>query len=266
MIVIRTPYAGGARRTGCLGVLLLPFALAHRIFRPGRPDRITDPWIEVAQMARTAIGVAATLWLLYAYPLQGSVAGFVQDKALEMVLSAAILLIAGPTALAVFVLSARRPVRVVYCRRALGPLAGFGAMFGTSAVLWFLVMGGAVRLTAVLGGLQVVGLLVSTAGVLFGVPFAITAVVLCVHYCFRLGDVSEILPPVLSPALVWSLFAFEVFDAPPVIVPAVVRGLFLLGPPLSVTCLSVWELRLLRVRYGITVRQALGRSHACAAS
>ncbi len=262
MTAIRIPYGEAPRRTGCLGVLALPFVLAHRIFRPSRPDRIIDPHIEAAQVARTAIGIVATLWLLYAYPLQGTMADVVQDKALEMVLSAAILLVAGPAVLAVFILSARRQTRAAYWRRLLGPIAGFGALFGSAAALWFLVLGGAVQLTAVLGQLQIVGLLLSTAGVLFGVPFAVASVVLCVHYCFRVGDVSEVLPPLVSPVLVWALFVFQMLDTPPVVAPPTVRVLFLIGPPLSVTLLSAWELRRLRTRYAMTIRWALGRSYA----
>lgn len=256
----RTPYAGEPRTVGCLGLLALPFTLAHRLFRPSRHDRVSDPGIERAQIARTVIGLASTLWLIRSYPLQGSATDFIKDKALETFLSAGILLATGPVALAVFVLAARPAARGVYRQRLVGPLAGFGALLGCAAVLWFLMVGGAVQLTAAFGGLQLVGLLVSTAAVLFGIPFGIAAVVLSVHYCFRVGDVSEILPPLMSPVLVWSLFLFQLLDAPPVVAPAVVQAAFALGPPLSVSLLSLWELRRLRTRYSITVRQALGRS------
>ncbi|MEV7236835.1 hypothetical protein AB0N06_23560 [Streptomyces sp. NPDC051020] len=35
------------------------------------------------------------------------------------------------------------------------------------------------------------------------------------------------------------------------------RGLFLVGPPLSVTLLPLWELRRLRTHFGLTVRGVL---------
>ncbi|MFI5748981.1 hypothetical protein ACIBBE_24310 [Streptomyces sp. NPDC051644] len=258
-IAARSPYAGGTRTAGCFRLLTLPLRTAHRLFRPCRRGRISDPAITAAQVARTAVGGAATLWLMRSYPLQESAADVAKDQVLELFLSAGVLLIAGPIALVAFVLSARPPMRAVYCRRLAGPAAGFAALLGSAAGLWFLLLGGAVQVTLALGGLPIVGLLVSTAGVLFGVPFGAAAVVLSVHYSFRVGDVSEVLPPLLSPVLVWSLFVFQAVDAPPVAAPPAVHALFVVGPPVSVTLLSAWELQRLRARYNLTIRQALGR-------
>ncbi|MGW3657469.1 hypothetical protein ACWD6R_18015 [Streptomyces sp. NPDC005151] len=56
---------------------------------------------------------------------------------------------------------------------------------------------------------------------------------------------------------VWAMFVFQLFDSAPVAAPVRVRGLFLVGPPLSVTLLSLWELRRLRTHFGLTVRGAL---------
>ncbi|MEV8335592.1 hypothetical protein [Streptomyces niveus] len=254
----RTPYSGGARTVGCLSLLVLPFLLAHRLLRPSRPGRVTDPGIEGAQWARTLIGAAATLWLIGSYPT--STADIVQDKTLELFLSAGILLVAGPATLGVFVLSTRFPLRRIYFRRLEGPVTGVAAFIGSAIALWFLAVGGMVQLAAVFAGLPLAGLLISVAGMLFGIPFLVSATVLGVHYTFRVGDVSEVLPPLLSPVLVWALFLFQIGDASPVVAPLGVRAVFALGPAVSVTLLSLWELRRLNVRYGITVRRALGRS------
>ncbi|MFF4188448.1 hypothetical protein ACFYZ9_35145 [Streptomyces sp. NPDC001691] len=259
-IAARTRYTGGTRAAGCLRLLTLPFRTAYRLFRPSRQDRISDPAITAAQVARTAVGGAATLWLIRSYPLQESAADVAADKVLELFLSAGVLLVAGPIALACFVLSAGPSVRAVYCRRLAGPAAGFAALLGSAVGLWFLLLGGAVQVTQALGGLPIVGALVSTAGVLFGVPFGAAAVVLSVHYTFRVGDVSEILPPLLSPVLVWALFVVQTLDGPPVAAPPAVQALFVAGPPMSVTLLSLWELQRLRTRHHLTIRRALGRS------
>ncbi|MGX2994220.1 hypothetical protein JNUCC64_07940 [Streptomyces sp. JNUCC 64] len=48
-------------------------------------------------------------------------------------------------------------------------------------------------------------------------------------------------------------------DAPDVAAPPLVLYSFLLGGPLSVTALSVWEVRRLSRRHGVTPRSALGR-------
>jgi hypothetical protein len=91
------------------------------------------------------------------------------------------------------------------------------------------------------------------------VAFTVIAALYGLNSCFRLGDVHELLPPLISPLLVWSLFALGLFDGPEVAAPPLVLYSFLLGGPLSVTALSVWEKRLLSRRHGVTLRSALGR-------
>lgn len=81
----------------------------------------------------------------------------------------------------------------------------------------------------------------------------------CVFTCLRASDVHQLLPALLSPLLVWSLFALQFFNGPDVAAPAEVLCTFMLGGPLLVTALSVWEVRRLRSRHGITLRGALGR-------
>ncbi|MFI1225977.1 MULTISPECIES: hypothetical protein [Streptomyces] len=256
----RTPYTGGTRIAGCLRLLVLPLRTAHRLFHPNRQDRITDPAITAAQVTRTAVGGAATLWLLRSYPLQDSASDFAKDRVLELVLSAGLLLVAGPITLACFVLSARPPLRAVYFRRLAGPTAGLTALLGSAVGLGFLLLGGALQVTQALGGLPIVGVLASAAGLLFGAPFCAAAVVLSVHYSLRVGDVSEVLPPLLSPVLVWSLFVFQTLDGPHVAAPPAIQALFVAGPPVSVTLLSAWELQHLGKRHHLTIRRALGRS------
>jgi hypothetical protein len=89
------------------------------------------------------------------------------------------------------------------------------------------------------------------------------SVLSCVWYsfnsCFRLGDVHELLPALVSPVLVWSLFVLSCLDGPDVNAPPLVLYPFLLGGPLSVTALSVWEIQRLNRRYGMTFASALGR-------
>ncbi|MFG3252611.1 hypothetical protein [Streptomyces sp. NPDC048172] len=240
-----------ARPRGCTGCLALPFTLAIRMFRPAREDRVVDTGIETAQIARTAIGVLASLWLLYAYPLREEASAVFIGKLGEVILSAGVLIVAGPVAMTVFVLCARPPLRRVYRGRVHEPLRAMGTFFGTGAVFVFMISGG-------VSGFGAASILVVPV-FLFTIPFGIAGALLAVHYVFRTADVHEVLPPLVSPVLVWAMFVFQLFDDAPVVAPAVVRGVFLVVPPLSVTALSVWELWRLRTRYGITVRGALGR-------
>ncbi|MFC9293598.1 hypothetical protein ACFTWH_21495 [Streptomyces sp. NPDC057011] len=241
------PGPGADRRPGWVRVVRAPFDLAARIHRPGRPDRIIDEAIRRAQIARTAIGLLAGCWLVLSYPLREGAGAVVEDKFTEVLISAGLLLVIGPLALAAFVLSARPPGPAFYRARLRGPATAIGSLLGTIVLMSF--------------GLPYVnsfGPLGALAG-LFVLPFALCSAVLCVHHAFRTADVHEVLPPLLSPVLVWSLLVVQLFDDAPVSAPLAVRVLFLLAPPLSVTALSVWELRRLHDRYGITLRRALGR-------
>ncbi|MFD4914817.1 hypothetical protein ACFWNR_16515 [Streptomyces virginiae] len=243
--------ASGAeeRRPGWVRVVRAPFVLAARIHRPARPDRIVDDAIRLAQIARTAIGLLAGCWLVLAYPLREGAGGVVDDKFTEVLVSAGLLLVIGPLGLAAFVFSARPPGPAFYRARLRGPAIAIGSLLAT-----ILVMSFGLPYASMLGPLG------AFAG-LFVLPFALASAVLCVHHAFRAADVHEVLPPLLSPVLVWSLFVVQLFDDAPVDAPLAVRVLFLVAPPLSVTALSVWELRRLRMSYGITLRRALGREN-----
>ncbi|MFK0047815.1 hypothetical protein ACIQU4_27770 [Streptomyces sp. NPDC090741] len=245
------------RRPGCFA---LPFALALRVYRPGRPGRVSDSAIEAAQILRTSIGLAATFWLVYRYPLQESASAFALDRFSDAFIAAGVLAVAGPVALIAFVLAARSPRRRLFARRLGTPLGGFAALFGSGLVVYTLLREDAgMRLTGHLGLLRFPGLIALLVLVLFTTAFGLASVVLSVHYVFRVGDVHEVLPPLLSPLLAWATCAFQACEDSPVAAPASVRLLFLIGPPLSVSALSVWELGRLRRLYGVTVRGALGR-------
>ncbi|MFG2211000.1 hypothetical protein [Streptomyces sp. NPDC048638] len=241
-------------------LLMLPFALAARAFRPARPGRLTDGTIEAFQLARTTIGIAATIWMIYAYPMQQSMSSFAKDKLAEIFISTGVLIVAGPLALVLFVAAARAPGRAVYVRRLSGPMAGFAALSASVLTLFFLLQNnGGARLAPQLGAFQILFLLVALAAVLFAVPFGLASAVLCVHYVFRTSDVHEVLPPLLSPLLVWVMFGFQLAGGSPVVAPPAVQLLFLVGPPVSVTLLSLLELRTLRTKFGVTIRGALHR-------
>ncbi|MFD3871594.1 hypothetical protein [Streptomyces sp. NPDC058623] len=246
-------------RSGCVGFLMLPFVFAARVQRPARHGRLIDPQIEAAKVARTVIGLVATGWLLYSYPLSRSAGSVLQDKLIEFFLSAGVLLVLVPIALAAFVLGARRPGPAFYRARLRGPLSALGALFGTVLLLLLAGPAGTLMTADFMGAAGFVLSIVFGAVYLFALPFGLASVMYGVHHTFRTADVHEVLPPLISPALVWAMCAVQVFDAPPVHAPLAVRLLFLIGPPLSVTALSVWELRRLRVQYGLTLRSALGR-------
>ncbi|MEU9944723.1 hypothetical protein [Streptomyces lavendulae] len=239
---------------------MAPFVAAARFQRPRREDRLADPAMSRAQVARTCIGLGATAWLFYAYSLRQEAKDVIDNQLAEMLLAAAVLMVVGPLVVGAFVVAARPPLRDRYRRRLPGPLTAFGALFGAAALLAFAFRSDLHDpLFGAIGGVGLVLSLLIGLTSLFLLPFVLASSVLCVHHSFRTADVHEVLPPLLSPVVVVAMSALQAFDGPPVNAPQGVWFLFLAGAPLSVSALSVWELRRLRTRYGITLRGALGR-------
>ncbi|GHF70165.1 hypothetical protein GCM10010218_59380 [Streptomyces mashuensis] len=256
---------GNTEEPGCGGCLAAPFLLALRAFRPSRPDRVGDEAIAAAQVGRTVIGLAATAWLLFAYPMRESKGRFLNDKLVEVVYSAGVMCLVGPLALLAFTLAARPAVRPLYVARLLHPMLAFVTLAAVGGGWWFLIHHG---LEDAVGASGMAGFALRMfAGpllTLLAIPLFLFCALMCVHHTFRTADVHEVLPPLVSPVLVWTMTVFEVLDDAPVSAPLWIRLLFLAGPPLSVTALSYWELHRLRTRYGITLRGALGRAQGLA--
>ncbi|MFI1530713.1 hypothetical protein [Streptomyces griseus] len=247
------------RRRGT-ALLALPITLAIRIFRPSGRNQVADRAVEFVHLLRSGIGLAATCWLIWSYPVRESAASLVAERLSDTFATAGVLLVAGPLVVMGFIASSRPPVRTVYWRRLGGPIGGVVSLFASALTLWLLLKDdGGIRLTQMLGPLQFVGLIAVLAAVLFATVFGLTAVVLSVHYVFRTGDIHQVLPPALSSLLAWLTLLVQTSDEGAVAAPAGVQLLFLYGAPLSITLLSGWELQRLHARFGVTVRRALGR-------
>ncbi|WEH16365.1 hypothetical protein [Streptomyces sp. VNUA24] len=251
---------------------------------PNRPDLIRDQVITWLQRARTTLGLLATVWLVMAYPLRKGREEFVLDKLENLAAGCAIMLGAGAVGVTLFILAARSPLGSVYTRRLVGPLTVIGLIVLGIGLCWLAVLGlrgdivsdadigrfditfgffGETAGTAITGlvvlALLFVGAITCVVVLLVSVVTTLLVTFMALNSCFRTADVHELLPALLSPLLVWSLFALSLSDTPDVAAPPAVILSFLLGGPLTVTALSVWEVRRLRVRYGVTLRTALGR-------
>ncbi|MFC7470936.1 hypothetical protein ACFQVA_30385 [Actinomadura keratinilytica] len=87
--------------------------------------------------------------------------------------------------------------------------------------------------------------------------FGLGALVNGVANVFRTADVHEVLPPLVSVALVsvalvWVNLVADLVGGKYGDAPDRVAAFLLWGGPLTVTCLALWELRRLRVRHGLT--------------
>lgn len=105
------------------------------------------------------------------------------DKFTEVLSSVGVLLVVGPIALTVFVLA--------YRRRLSSPATGMGVLFGSLFILWVLMTDAMKMLPQ--GIFQILLIPALLASILFGLPFVLTAAVLCVHHVFRTADVHEVL-------------------------------------------------------------------------
>jgi hypothetical protein len=93
----------------------------------------------------------------------------------------------------------------------------------------------------------------------WGLVFVFYGAALAVVHVFRTADIHEVLPPVIAIVLVWELAISDLFSNAYDSAPLLVRVAAVFGGPLSVTAVSLWELRRLKTRHSLTLRQALGR-------
>ncbi|MFD7625572.1 hypothetical protein ACFV7Q_05910 [Streptomyces sp. NPDC059851] len=263
-----------------------PFGAVNAFFHacmgdhaPGLDERPDDRLVGMMQIGRTLLGMVAAVWLVVAYPLSSGREEFVLGKLVELGMACAVLLVGSLVGIAAFLIAGTPERRRDFARRLLGPLVCMLALALGPALIWL-------SLTTVKGDLVggedlmgfysaivgrgilcslfsfitlIIGWLLALVVLIVSIPYTIIAAYVCVASCFRASDVHQLLPALLSPLLVWSLFAFQLFNGPDVAAPPEVLYTFLLGGPLSVTALSAWEVRRLRTRYGITLRGALGR-------
>ncbi|MFG2330367.1 hypothetical protein ACGFMM_12140 [Streptomyces sp. NPDC048604] len=242
-------------------------------------ERVDDPLISRMQVMRTVLGLAAAVWLIASYPLSNGGQEFVLNKLLELGLACGFLAVASILGVTAFLVASapdrrrdfagrlRRPIEATLTLVA-GPLCVWVSFMtvkgdlvdGTDLKEFFTGITGPGVISSVLAFLVlIVGWLVALVLLLGSIPYTLVLTYASIFTCFRTMDVHPLLPPLLSPLLVWSLFAFQVFNGPDIAAPPVVLYSFMLGGPLSVTALSVWEVRRLRARHGITLRVALGR-------
>ncbi|GAA4360853.1 hypothetical protein GCM10023088_00400 [Actinomadura verrucosospora] len=243
------------------GRLFNPFAVGSAVFTPSRPERVHDPAVKKVQIWRTVVGLVAVTWMLFSYGLAKDPNGVLDDRFAQIRTTLITLAVTFPIAVTVFIAAARPPNRRLYLRRAAKP---------AGALLTLAITLAAPRLATGLGYVtedtdwtaspwRLVLLFAIGAFSLWYIPFGLYGIVQSLVHVFRTADLHDTVPPLLATLLVWEVAVFDVFQGAYGGVPFVVRLGFILGAPLSVTAVAMWELHRLRTRHGLTVRGALGR-------
>jgi hypothetical protein len=236
-----------------------PIAVGRRVFRPSRPDRVEDEAVGRVQKIRTAVGLAAVVWVMFAYRLVGSDSAerVASDRFEQSWLSICVLAATFPVVVGGFIALARPPVRRELLRRTAKPIGSLVALFAATATFPFAV------LTASQWTLTAAG----KAAVIFGnvllflwvLPFVAYGIVMSLVHVFRTADIHEVVPPLLATVLVWEMAVLDVVNGAYEGAPFIVRVVFVLGAPVSVTAVALWELRRLRTLHALTIRGALMR-------
>ncbi|WP_405386631.1 hypothetical protein OG596_02815 [Streptomyces sp. NBC_01102] len=255
------PVPPGAVRRLTFGRLFNPLAVGRTVFTPSRPDRVNDPVVKRVQVLRTVVGLIAVTWMLLSYGLAPDADAVVDDRFGQIRTTLIALGVTFPVAVAVFIAAARPPNRRLFLRRVGKPAGALIALVLTLAVPRLITGLGYVdeetNWTASAG--RVVLLFALGAFLLWLAPFALYGIAQSLVHVFRTADLHETLPPLLATLLVWEVTLFDVYRGAYDGVPFGVRVAFLLGAPLTVTAVAMWELRRLRTRHGITLRAALLR-------
>jgi hypothetical protein len=250
------------RRSGCLSFGLIGALLrstsrvAKRLFGQG-DDLIVDRTVDNVQTLRTVLGALATVALILAYnanPNRWEDAAW--QGAAQLVIAPFVLIVAAPLVIMGFIYYAPPHLRPHLRSRLRAPLKSVGWY-----VLTLVVMGGILVPTALTVNAddgkdwwEYALAFASLAVIVWGIPFFFMATLYSARSAFNSAQVHPMLPPVLTLTLVWVFAAMNVIgdgapDGPPV-----VQFCSTLGGPLSVTAVSLWELRRMRTRFGVTLR------------
>ncbi|MFJ1865455.1 hypothetical protein ACIOD1_12570 [Streptomyces sp. NPDC088097] len=236
-----------------------PLYASQRTFRPSRPGTVEDPQVRKLQLWRTVLGLVAWIGLMVTYKAVVS-ASDVQSVASERLdqswSSVLVLVCTFPVFVGAFVAAARGGLRRVYLRRALRP---FGAVLAVMASMGTSALAMAPETAGLRDAVGLPGKIAIGVLCLWSIGFALYGIGLSLVHVFRTADIHEVVPPVLAGILVWEMALLDLITGAYPQVPAAARAVFVLGAPVTVTALSWWELRRLRLRHGLTVRGALGR-------
>ncbi|MGW3955736.1 hypothetical protein ACWEKM_33585 [Streptomyces sp. NPDC004752] len=237
-----------------------PIAVGRKVFLPSRPGRVDDELVARIQKIRTVVGLAAVAWVMFSYKLAQSAGDIADDRLNQGWINVLVLSVTFPVIVAGLIAAARPPARRELLRRSARPFGAIVAIIAGVAVFPASV------LTGFAGGrfatnpvMTVVTSVVTILTFVWVLPFVIYGFGMSLVHVFRAADIHETVPPLAALVLVWEMALVDLFTGAYETLPGPVRALVMLGAPVSVTAVALWELRRLRVNYGIRLRDALMR-------
>ncbi|GAA1586921.1 hypothetical protein GCM10009678_81810 [Actinomadura kijaniata] len=243
-------------RAGRIIRKLNPFLAARAVFRPARSDLIVDPRVRRLQVIRAWAGMVVTLAVALVYQATAP-RELASDRFNDAWTNVLILTCALPLVVGAFILACRPPNRGAFARRLRHPLVAVAAMFGSMFCF-------ALAAAPEFGGLRealgpVVLVPAGVALFLWVLPFTVYGIVLSLTHVFRTADIHEVVPPLVSVSASWVIALVNLFTDAYRGVPAALAVALLLGAPLTVSALTCYELRRLRLLHGITLRNTMLR-------
>ncbi|MFE5191322.1 hypothetical protein [Streptomyces sp. NPDC056628] len=240
-----------------------PIHTARRVFTPSRPGIVSDPEVARMRKIRTLVGVGAFMWMSYTYKLAPRLGDAADEQVDQSWTSALVLAATLPVVVGILYGLAAPAARRDLLRRAGRCFGAIVAMMAAASVFPAIVLSGFYEGSPLGEGpltATKIFQLVATLFVLFWVlPFVVWGVGLAVQHVFRTADIHETVPPLLIMAMAWEMALIDVLTGAHAGVPALIRYVFILGAPVSVTAVGLWELRRLRVHYGLGLRGLLMR-------
>jgi hypothetical protein len=261
-----TPRVPARRSGGCLryvspfwvvtAILRSAHRVATKLFVQEGDGRIVDRTVDRVQVTRTVLGAAATVALVLVYnvnPDRWSDAAY--GSAAQMLIAPVLLLVAGPLVILGFIYYAPSHLRPHMRSRLRAPLKAVGWYVLTIVAIGVILypasrVGTHARPTVLDYALLIAAMVV----IVWGIPFLLLASLYSARSAFNTAQVHPMLPPVITMALVWVFAIFNVIGDGLPEGPPVVKFCAMLGGPLSVTGVSLWELHRMKTRFGVTLR------------
>ncbi|GAA1890184.1 hypothetical protein GCM10009837_10350 [Streptomyces durmitorensis] len=253
------------RRRSGLGLLfvspLIPVIRSARrraeaIFNQPGAGRVADRLVTRVQLGRAIAGAIASLLLVYTYGADDGWSGVANDGVVKLILAPLLLIFTGPLVVFGFIRYAPAEQRRVLRSRLRAPLKAVGWYVGILVGVVLVLAGSAVVLKqnygTLVNGLIALALLI---GLVWLLPFLLFASAYAARYAFNTSNVHAALPAALTVVLVWELMLCSVaLEGGLPYGPPAAQWCAVLGGPVSVTAVALWELHRMRTRHGVRIR------------